>query len=165
METEYRGIDYGRGITNIDTDTGIRYGIIPQYQAASWIHDDWEYDYGTPNCPQCGKENIPESEHTQDYYCKDCEQYFYSDECYPDEPLSLFIKTDEYELQLDNHGDIWVFKSPYITRAQFCSPCAPGACYLLNYCSNGDKAYCLGPDYFENEPPYPYEKLENTNVQ
>ena len=30
MTTNYKGIDYGSGQTNLNTQTGIRYGVIPQ---------------------------------------------------------------------------------------------------------------------------------------
>ncbi len=52
--------------------------------------------------------------------------------------------------------DIFVLGSPYFTRAAFCSPCAPGACYLTDPCDDGERAYCLGHEWFEDgEAPYP----------
>jgi len=32
----------------------------------------------------------------------------------------------DYLAASDSEGDVWVYRSPYYTRAQFCSPCAPG---------------------------------------
>jgi hypothetical protein len=72
---------------------------------------------------------------------------------YTDDGYSLHQGVEEF--------DLWVLKSPYFTYAQFCSPCAPGACYLLNWLgqssyNDNNKAYCLGHDWFENGvAPYP----------
>lgn len=52
---------------------------------------------------------------------------------------------------------MFILASPYFTHAQFCSPCAPGACYLLSPTDKtGPKAYCLNHDWFEGDKaPYP----------
>ncbi len=58
--------------------------------------------------------------------------------------------------QSGDDSDIFILKSPYYTRAQFCSPCAPGACYLTNPCEDGERAYCFGHDWFDDgKAPYP----------
>ncbi len=50
--------------------------------------------------------------------------------------------------------DIFITKSPYYTLCQFCSPCAPGAGYLMD--RGTVKAYCFGHDWFEGgKAPYP----------
>ena len=72
---------------------------------------------------------------------------------------------DGYGLQIDGSGDLWVFKSPYFTYAQWCSPCAPGACYLKNPLDGvveSNKCYCLGLDWFDDEQkcPYPVYDIE-----
>lgn len=158
-----KGIDYGRGITNIDPDTGIRYGIIPIHALADWVVGEFEPRYGDPTCPRCGDAVNPSDDH-DDYFCERCEEFFLPDECYPEDPSSLVYDRDGYQMQLDEHNDVWIFLSPFVTTAQFCSPCAPGACYLLNYTSDGEKAYCLPNDWFEDEhAPYPYTTKENQN--
>lgn len=172
-----RGIDYGSGCTNIDHETGIRYGVIPQNAVLQMWADSSEPDYGEPHCPKCGNEAVPfgkadvdREDYTgskgscQDYACDDCKLYWDSWEVFGDEPLGFVLDDETYQASSDSHGDIWVFKSPYYTRAQFCSPCAPGACYLLNPCEGGEKAYCFGPGWFgaEWEPcPYPVWKVED----
>ena len=53
-----RGIDYGLGRTNIDHETGIRYGVIPQNDVLqSWV-DRSESDYGPASCGECGNEAV-----------------------------------------------------------------------------------------------------------
>jgi hypothetical protein len=55
----------------------------------------------------------------------------------------------------DAGNDIWVLKSPYYTLCHECSPCAPCAGYLTDQ-PGSVKAYCLPPDWFEDEKPtYP----------
>jgi len=66
---------------------------------------------------------------------------------------------DGYSLMIDGSGDLWVFKSPYFTYAQYCNPCAPGACYLSNELAEpveSNKCFCLGPDWFDEEVKCPY---------
>lgn len=75
----------------------------------------------------------------------DCTRYLY--------------ERDGYKIQIMSDGDVWVMESPFVTYAQFCSPCAPGACYLTNPLDEAvesNKCYCLGADWFEdNKAPYP----------
>ena len=163
-----RGIDYsGPGSTaNRDPETGIRYGIISQHQLDGDSLDSFEEIY-VPRCPHCGKE-VPEDTHftkenrpadeRDGYYtiCASCEKPFAEDEQYGDEPDDHKLDDGEYQGRLDSGGDAWCFKSPYFTRATFCSPCAPGACSLGSPCDDGERAYCFGHDWFEDgKAPYP----------
>lgn len=155
---QYAGIDYGMGKSNIDPMNGIRYGVIDQNQVLQAWADSSEPDYGVPTCPKCGNEateletkseqlengvavwtEIPEemktwesSETPADYACEICEYVFGAEEVFPDEPYGFYLKDSEYEAQCGEDGDIFITKSPYFTYAQFCSPCAPGAGYLMN---------------------------------
>lgn len=162
-----RGIDYsgpGSGV-NRDPETGIRYGIIGVHDLSHWALDDFEADYGDPHCGHCGGDVVDydndvhdEYDHTScaDYACEHCEKVFESGECYGDEARGHILNDEEYQCQLDSSNDVWVFKSPYYTRAGFCSPCAPGACHLSSPCDDGEKVFCLGHDFFENRvAPYP----------
>ena len=165
------GVDYsGPGrICNRDPETGIRYGIIPINDLNEWAWDSFEADYGNPTCPQCG--NVvanefedqdtegyePYREHScDDYACNDCLLILGSEDVYGDEPLGWTLDDGLVKAFMDSSNDVWVVKSPYYTRAQFCSPCAPGAAYLSSPREQGPKAYCLGPDWFGKERPCPY---------
>lgn len=171
-ETNYRGIDYsGPGATcNRDNETGIRYGILPANDLP-YVWDSFEADYGPATCPKCGEPakdacEIPEDldttewEHSRgcdDWYCESCRYIFSGDEAYPDEPAGWICTDEEYPGSfVDSSNDVWCVKSPYYTFAQFCSPCAPGACYLENYLEpgTGAKAYCFGPDCFDQSDEY-----------
>ncbi len=161
------GIDYGMGQANIDTDTCIRYGVIPLNDLASHafneiqsngVDEDYEdymaevksslanaikgalEDYCKADFNSIAEDVI--SDLDLDYESTgDCTRYSYDHE--------------GTVLQLCSDGGIFVIKSPFYTLCSFCSPCAPGAGYLG---SEGDvKTYCLGPDWFDSDYPMPYQ--------
>lgn len=155
-------IDYGLGKTNIDTKTGIRYGVISEHEVGQAWYDESEAYYGSPHCPKCGTEldtDIDDGHECECGYTID----WIGDECYGDEPHSQYIDNGEYSATCDNSGDIFIIKSPYYTKCAFCSPCAPGAGYLT---SEGDdcKAYCFGPDWFDGEPPYTVYRVSDDSL-
>ena len=135
------GIDYGLGKTNIDTDTGIRFGVISQNEVLQAWCDSSESVY-------------PDIEHDAD-----CENSDNSDYCNCGdmlEPIAHKYSSDNYECEQSyDSGDIFILKSPFYTKCGFCSPCAPGAGYLLSQDSEDCKAYCFGVDWFEDgQTPY-----------
>lgn len=162
-----QGIDYGLGQTNVDCETGIRYGVISHRTVGQVWYDDAVPDYGKPLCPNCGNEVVPSDDDSlpedaewndrQDYACVKCEECFWSDSVYPDQALSWSFSDEEYTLEDCLDSDIFVLKSPYFTYAQFCSPCVPGACNLDSPMEDQDGArcYCLGHEWFEEDKaPY-----------
>jgi len=184
-ETNYKGIDYGLGQSNVDKSNGIRYGVINQNEVLQAWCDASEPYYGKPTCPKCGNEAIesdkaPEKDEDgkpidrdeyeeghgcNDYVCDSCKYIFDSDEAFGDEPISHYIDDEEYKAECGESGDIFITKSPYYTRAQFCSPCAPGAGYLMNPCDSGEKAYCFGHDWFEDKTaPYPVYRVDDDSL-
>lgn len=163
------GIDYGMGRTNIDRETGIRYGVISQGSVLQAWCDSAEADYGEPTCPKCGDRAIEAykvnnddaetwpnlySHGCEDYACESCEVYLDSSDAFGEEPLGWSYEADGYSLSDCLDSDIIICKAPFYTLAAFCSPCVPGACSIE---SEGDvKAYCLGHDWFEDgKAPYP----------
>src|SRR6266576_680504 len=140
----YKGIDYSLGQSNVNKETGIHFGVISQNSINLDCTGSFEYDYGKPTCGQCGNPAIESSDapdedwnEGKDYACLTCKRTFWSDDAFSEEPLGWSYKEDGYSLGdcLDN--DIFVFKSPYFTFAQFCSPCVPGAGNLDTYCEDG----------------------------
>lgn len=96
-----------------------------------------------------------------DYACDFCRVLFDGEDAFGDEPLGFTYDEDGYQCQSDSYGDIFILKSPYFTRAQFCSPCAPGACYLTSPTEDGERAYCFDGSWFESgEAPYPVYSVE-----
>jgi hypothetical protein len=156
--TDYPGIDYGMGNTNIDPVTKIRYGVINMNALNEWAWDSFEADYGEPTCPKCGNEceEYSDQAHTHydgegsDYACEECKYAFMSDESFGDEPHGWTLDDGEYKATVGSDNDCFVLKSPYFTRVQFCSPCAPGAGHLENPCRYGPRTYCLGLEFFED---------------
>jgi hypothetical protein len=170
------GIDYGMGQTNIDKETGIRFGVIPANDVGESWYEDSEAEYGEPHCPKCGNEadragtyeDTEEWERAkyecEDFECPICKYVFGSESAYGDEPLFWFYKRHGYVCNQGLDGDIFITRSPYFTYAPFCSPCAPGACYLPSASGNeedGAKAYCFGHDWFsEGKSSYPVYNVE-----
>jgi hypothetical protein len=135
-----KGIDYGRGQTNIDTSTGIRYGVISQHEVLQAWADSSEGVY--PECPDHGADCPDDCDYNNDI----------------SDPIGFEYNDDGYEASCGDDGDIFITKSPYFTYAQFCSPCAPGAGYLMNPVEPDpdNKCYCFGHDWFEGgKAPYP----------
>jgi hypothetical protein len=146
-----RGIDYGFGRTNIDTETGIRFGVIPIHDVTQAWCDSSEAHYADV-CPACGAELDEQTE-----VCE-CGQEI-NDDCYDAEPDVFFVDADGLRAyQSADSTDIFIEESPYFTYAQFCSPCAPGACHLRNPLDEphpDNRAFCFGHDWFEDgQAPY-----------
>jgi ribosomal protein L37AE/L43A len=160
------GIDYGCGMTNIDKENGIRFGVISAHDVGQFWYDDSEPDYGPATCPECG-DDVIDTREEHEWYCVKCAKGVSNDVACPDEALSFSYVKDGYEaIQNGNDSDIFITKSPYYTYAKFCSPCAPGAGHLNNPCEGGVKTYCFGHEWFEEqEAPYPvYLVLDNERV-
>lgn len=172
------GIDYGLGQTNRNMQTGIRFGVIPQRALNPDAAEDiWQHgkdlDYENYIDEVKAKLSHALSDYFSDYKHESDKpsrldnavgQAFeaISDgigDLYEPDAARMLYEKDGYRIQTDSSGDVWVFESPYFTYAQFCSPCAPGACYLenpLDEPNDNNKAYCLGPDWFDNnKPAYP----------
>lgn len=165
------GIDYGFGRTNIDTTTGIRYGVISQHSLSGDALNDLEGYYGEATCPTCLRtENLydPDDERIEDedwnegkdYACAGCKKCYWSEEVFSEECLGLTYSDAEYQIDSCLDSDLIVTKSPYYTFAQFCSPCVPGAGNLNDPMAEGVKTYCLGSDWFEGGvAPYPVYRV------
>lgn len=170
------GIDYGMGTTNRDAKTGIRYGVISANSIMPECLDCVDFDYGDPACPKCGNivfdateddsedvdENGNDVDHPQyghgcaDFFCSTCRHTLDSGDCYGDEPNGWSLTEDGYQLTSCLDNAVFVLASPYYTKAQFCSPCVPGAGNLDSADEDGIETYCLGHDWFEgNKAPYP----------
>jgi len=163
------GIDYGRGQTNIDHKTGIRYGVIHSSEVVQAWADSSEPDTGPPTCPKCGNEAVEydgdkHSEYEvdkhayEDFACEDCKFVFDGSEAYPGDVENFYLEDEEYSAWSDSYGDIFVMRSPYYTYAQFCGPCAPGALHLSNPKgpdSGAERCYCFDHSWFDNgKAPY-----------
>jgi len=170
------GIDYGSGLTNVDRETGIRYGVISQHSVTQAWCDSSEADYGEPTCPKCGckaldsgDDAIPPTEQREhweyngnDFACLACEYTFWSDQAYGDEPQGWSYDGDGYQLVDCLDSDIMVLKSDFYTFGNYCSPCVPGAVSLESDNPDGAKAYCLGHDWFEEgKAPYRVFRVDN----
>ena len=156
---DYVGIDYGRGKSNIDHTTGIRYGVINQNQVLQAWADSSEPYYGTMECAVCG-----EGVTVEDDECPKCGADLNSQFDFI-EPASFVLDDGEYLAECGDSGDVFITKSPYYTRCQFCSPCAPGAGYIMNTVEDGVKVYCFDGSFFESGiAPYPVYDVKTDEI-
>jgi DNA-directed RNA polymerase subunit RPC12/RpoP len=149
----YAGIDYSRGMANVNYKTGIHYGVINQNKVGESWFESSEADYGMPGCSKCGYEFKKSKSPTK---CPNCGYRPNDDsEFYREDPIEFYYNQDGYKIiQSGDDTDLFILKSPYFTYCQFCSPCAPGAGYIMNSVNpehGGIKTYCLGHDWFESQ--------------
>jgi len=168
MKTTYPGINYGYGLTNRSIETGICYGVISANSISGEALNEFECNYQA-FCPHCTSELSDEQIDLVDELnaCPICQESIDStDDLYGDEPSSQTYEQDGYSLEYSaDSNNIWVFKSPYIIKAQYCSPCYPGAGNLDTPCDNGPDTYALGLDWFDSEyVPAPYSQEDISEV-
>lgn len=184
---------------NMDLETGIHYGVVHQNKLSSYAiddiimnGDDAIYDNAKAEFEQRIRDAISEVlddeyvDNSEDLakqidvdtlidawnesYQNDCHHYVYSD--------------GEFKLEMDDYGDIFVIKSPFITYCKACSPCAINAGYLTDSVTKEEyekdkdnhtglctfyhglkKAYCLPDDWFEGgKAPYEYFEVEKNDI-
>lgn len=166
------GIDYGLGRTNINHETGIRFGVISQGAISQAWSDSSEPDYGDATCPQCGNVAVTfdatkhdeyeqfDQEHFNsgcaDFACEECKLTIDSSDCFGDEAIGWNVDSDGYKMTDCLDTDVMILESPYFTFAPYCSPCVPGAGNLDNASeselneTSGVKTYCVGHNWFED---------------
>lgn len=181
-KTNYAGIDYGLGKTNIDNETSIRFGVIGQNSEGlgpEACEDIWSNgrNLSFEAFQAEAKDNLRSalSDYFSDHKWSDekqskldraVESAFEAiedelNEQYEEDCDTYLYEQGGYSIQTDSHGDLIILKSPYFTHAQFCSPCFPGGGHLENPCETGPKTYCLGHDWFEgSKAPYPVFSVE-----
>lgn len=165
--TTYIGIDYSIGRSNVNP-LGFHYGVISQHSINPDALNDIEPQYGDAHCPECG-EAVYESglhpEADKDYHCSKCNASYWSDRCFPDEPIGMEYNKHGYLIRDCLDSDLFILDSPFYTTAQYCSPCVPGAGNLDNPCEDGPKTLCLGHDWFDGgKAPYPVYSVETREI-
>jgi hypothetical protein len=175
-------INYAGPGSNVNRDpvTKIRYGVLPTHRAFYW-YDIAEPECKPPICPNCNSQLVDYDDETHAGYkayrsyhcfeelvCVPCETWFDASYVGDDDFCAYVVSGNGYRAKCTEHGDIWILKSPFFTYAAFCSPCAPGACYLLDRLDAPEadnKCYCLGPEFFkDNKPPYDIYSIETGEI-
>ena len=167
-----KGIDYGMGMANICKKTGNRFGVIPQSAILQAWCDSSEPVYPEPEstsceCETCGgsgniddSDTIAETGGREGYNsseCPDCDgSGMIEEEDCCDEPIGFVYRGEGIFAHCGECGDIFIESSPFFTLARFCSPCAPGAGYLLSPDSDGAPTFCFPSDWFDSDSPCPY---------
>lgn len=173
------GIDYGMGQTNVDKETGIRYGVIhsSKLNPEAWEDilnsgEDLEFEAWRDEMTERAREavnsaigdyTICEAEDSHIQELLDSMGVFDHYESYGDSPRYLY-EEEGYKIETLSDGDWFVLKSDFYTRCDFCSPCAPGAGYITSPCEDGVKTYCLGHDWFKGKAPYPVYRVSDDSL-
>lgn len=167
------GVDYGHGLANIDHQTGIRYGVIsPHSLSGDSLDEVYQRGENLTHWAAVEEARTTLAEHinrgldTIGFEDVDKERlYEYVEgiwgdvedrwnDRYEEQDDTYRYEQDGYVLETSSLG-IYVIRSPYYTRARFCSPCCPGAGDLDGFDEDGEKTYCLGHEWFEEETaPY-----------
>ena len=156
------GIDYGRGVTNIDIGTGIRFGVISQHSLSADALDNLDSVWPDASCPLCGTAVVEGTGTPWQCPKKECNGSFDHNQVFSEEPIGLYYDRAGYQITNCLDSDLMVVCSPYYTLAAFCSPCVPGAGNLDQPCTDGVRTYCLGPEWFEDDKaPYPVWRVSN----
>lgn len=183
------GIDYGMGQSNVDRETGIRYGVIHQNKLSSFAMEDIysngvDVDFEQFKTQLVGDmknaingvlDNYTTKEIDDDEALEflesidafenyegtgDCTRYEYTETEGEDDDAAVVL-----HIKTCSDGDMFVLKSPFYTLCRFCSPCAPGAGDLTSPDENGIKAYCLGKDWFDDDQaPYPIYRVSDDSL-
>ena len=147
--------------TNINPDTGVRYGVISTRnidqdvldtilqngtdlsyaEAEEEIRRDVEADVRAGKGILLDDVDMEVQSRMEHYQCE--------------EPVVRYVLTDDagqptLEVQTTWLGGaqlLWVFKSPYRTKARLCSPCVPNAGDLDNLDPDGEECYDVPPDW------------------
>lgn len=148
------------GMTNTNPETGIRYGIIsannidPDVMQIIWLEGTdlhWQ-----DRAAEIRDEVMNDEECSPDDKDAEIERRLQdeSDGWYDDEPVHSF------ELSCPGYGVVhgrttwlgggqlvWIFKSPFLTKAKLCSPCVPNAGDLNNPDVDGYECYDVPNDW------------------
>ncbi len=153
-----RGTDYGNGTTNIDKETGIRFGVIPIHLLSDHALDrillmgkDVAYEAACKAIRKrsrgANRERLLED--LAENWDSEFSRYVFEGDC------GLVVT------HTPGSPDAWVIKSPFFTHCEFCSPCAPGAGYLASPDEDGPKTYCLDGEWFNDSvAPYPVHSVK-----
>ncbi len=146
--------DYGMGLTNIDKETGIRYGVISQNEVLQAWCDYSEAYYGEPHCPKCGDEA---DEPRKDFdYGVEC-GVFVCGTCH--QPW--------YPMELDEEGKCPEC-SEEVKRTEFEGArhaCGEHVCHSCGYLFDGDEAFGEQPiSHFIDDGEYKAECGEDGDI-
>lgn len=182
------GIDYGFGLSNVDKETGIRYGVIHQNKISPYAFEDI-INNGVDVDFESLKEDLQSSLEAAIRHELE-ERGLWSKRHSPgNDPEQMAeeivdnlewggyegtgdctryeYNEDGYLLKTCSDGDIFVLKSNFVTRGPYCSPCAPGAVYLNDATGDEEMAlsYCLDSSWFDEDYPCPYPVFEKETMR
>ena len=138
-------------LSNVNPQTGIRYGVASMNSLADWVWDEFFYN-GTNDTAEAALEDwktenptlVDDDEAIQNFWDR---EYMAEEECYS-------LTTDGMRLELSYLGGaalVFVLESPVISVARLCSPCIPNAGDLDAREENGAECYGLPPEWYATD--------------
>jgi hypothetical protein len=145
-------------MVNTNPETGMRYGLVALNNLQEWVFDEFFHHGKNVSYEEALKEWREENPKADEEEFSDL--YEGEEENYELETETDFTgangKTEKRPLKLGlsylgGAPLVWVFESPYTTRARLCSPCCPNAGDLDNQDPHGLVCYTLPPDWFPSD--------------
>lgn len=136
---------------NVDLETGISFGVVSlnneKFNSELWFEVS-EPEYYVETCPICGSgfDSLENDDGDELNVCHSCGHEWGIDE---HELVIRSFVIDEDGLRMEqsaDDSDIFVTRSPFVTLAAKCSPCAPNAGDLST--PGGVMAYCPPPEWW-----------------
>lgn len=143
--------------TNVNPETGIRYGVVSLNSLEDWVFDEFFHNGTNLSYESAKKEYLAENydadDESDDAIAEEEWEDRFNDE-YQGEEDTYSLETDGMILQMSTLGgayNVWVFESPHIAYCRQCSPCCPNAGNLDSKEENGVTTYDVPTDWYRKE--------------
>lgn len=138
---------------NVNTQTGINYGVVSLNSLADWVWDEFFNNGKNLSYEAAWKENLALN-NMKEGDCGYEELQTTFNDGYQGDEESYELETEGMKLGLSYLGGgalVWVFESPHTSNCRPCSPCCPNAGDLNNKGMGGHiKAYDVPPEWYAN---------------
>ena len=152
-------------MTNINTETGVRFGIVSMQLLEDWVYEvviNHGEDITYRDARLDKKRELQAEADDKEFDCDEDRSSWIEEQL---DQWGQEFETDEHAVELKrNEGtpeelhvrttwlggaqQLWVFRSPYLTKRQLCSPCVPGAVDLdSKEADDGEEGYDVPPDW------------------
>jgi hypothetical protein len=135
-------------MSNINPDTGIRYGVISLNSLNDYVFDEFFYNGRNLTFERALQDFKDENSDATDDDIDDAMQYWECDEC------EYYLEIEGMKLGITYLGGaamVWIYESPHTANVKLCSPCVPNAGDLDNKIADGFICYDLPADWYNKE--------------
>jgi hypothetical protein len=136
--------------SNINPETGVRYGVVALHSLEDWVWEEF-WQNGTNETWEYAKREWLAENPNHDEDSEEFQEWNESWEC---DEQEYSLECDGMKLELSYLGGaplVFVLQSPYISRARECSPCVPNAGDLDSKDADGVECYDLPADWYRTD--------------